>query len=401
MSNESIERLTKPYKEHLRESLKTDDDYVGYLSACHAEGAETFALAVRDVLSFVRADHERIVKDLEADRDYWKNFQEINQERLDDYNQCAATRPWPLNCRHDHAEIYTQDYIRVSADRVAPTVDQKELRESIEYVLWNWSHSTSDTVRELLNLFAKYLLTAFPAAATVDHLLQDAGVILIENEDDTGARVVIRFSKLQDAERLHSALLRARAADTAISHVGQLGTQDETVSGFNSPERLSHQGDNSMTKNYDDFRAGMLRAAEMARDELKRAPEAAQGHDCVYMGGYEDACDHLSLVIAQAAVIDSVRIAGPQPDWQYHISLLLPEGIEDETLLRIYQVVEHELRAASVQATPDQAAKEAAEEIIAYLQPYDLRWGIAELSEKVAAIIAKHVVGPREDAENG
>ena len=49
----------------------------------------------------------------------------------------------------------------------------------------------------------------------------------------------------------------------------------------------------------------------------------------------------------------------------------------------------------------DQAAKEAAEEIIAYLQPYDLRWGIAELSEKVAAIIAKHVVGPREDAENG
>jgi hypothetical protein len=54
MSNESIERLTKPYKEHLRESLKTDDDYVGYLSACHDEGPETFALAVQDVLSLAR-----------------------------------------------------------------------------------------------------------------------------------------------------------------------------------------------------------------------------------------------------------------------------------------------------------------------------------------------------------
>lgn len=103
----------------------------------------------------------------------------------------------------------------------------------------------------------------------------------------------------------------------------------------------------SMTKNYDDYRAGMLRAAEMCRNEFKRAPEAAKGHDCVYMGGYEDACDHLSSVIAQAAVIDSVRIAGAQPDWQYHISLLLPDGIEDETLLKIYQVVEHELRAAT------------------------------------------------------
>lgn len=102
-----------------------------------------------------------------------------------------------------------------------------------------------------------------------------------------------------------------------------------------------------MTKNYDDFRAGMLRAVEMCRNEFKRAPEAAKGHDCVYMGGYEDACDHLSAVIAQAAVIDSVRIAGPQPDWQYHISLLLPEGIEDVTLLKIFQVVEHELRAAA------------------------------------------------------
>ena len=89
-----------------------------------------------------------------------------------------------------------------------------------------------------------------------------------------------------------------------------------------------------MTKDYDGFRAGMLRAAEMARNEFKRAPEAAKGDDCVWMGGYESACDHLSVAIAQAAVIDSVRIAGAQPDWQYHIALLLPdEGIEDKALL--------------------------------------------------------------------
>lgn len=46
------QRLTKPYKEHLREQLKTPDDYRGYLDACHAEGPETFALAVQDVLEF-------------------------------------------------------------------------------------------------------------------------------------------------------------------------------------------------------------------------------------------------------------------------------------------------------------------------------------------------------------
>jgi hypothetical protein len=105
--------------------------------------------------------------------------------------------------------------------------------------------------------------------------------------------------------------------------------------------------DDTMTKDYDGFRAGMLRAAEMACNEFKRAPEAAKGHDCIYMSGYEDACDHLSVVIAQAAVIDSVRIAGAQPDWQYHIALLLPEnGVDDTALLKIYQVVEREIRRA-------------------------------------------------------
>jgi ferredoxin len=105
-----------------------------------------------------------------------------------------------------------------------------------------------------------------------------------------------------------------------------------------------------MTNSYDGFRAGMLRAAEMARQEFKRAPEAAKGNDCVWMGGYESACDHLSVVIAQAAVIDSVRAAGAQPDWQYHIALLLPDGaVDDQALLKIYQVVEHELAALTAE----------------------------------------------------
>lgn len=47
------ERRTKPYKEHLRERLKTPDEYRGYLDACHEQGPETFALAVQDVLDFV------------------------------------------------------------------------------------------------------------------------------------------------------------------------------------------------------------------------------------------------------------------------------------------------------------------------------------------------------------
>lgn len=44
--------LAKPYKDHLRESLKTIEDFVGYLSACHDEGSETFKLGVKDVLEF-------------------------------------------------------------------------------------------------------------------------------------------------------------------------------------------------------------------------------------------------------------------------------------------------------------------------------------------------------------
>jgi hypothetical protein len=126
-------------------------------------------------------------------------------------------------------------------------------------------------------------------------------------------------------------------------------------SGSAMRERLSSQEVNSMTRDYDGFRGGMLRAAEMARNEFKQAPEAAKGHDCVYVSGYEDACDHLSVVIARAAVINSVRPAGAQPDWQYHISLLLPDGeVEDAALLKIFQVVEHELRLARAPSDTEQ-----------------------------------------------
>jgi len=138
-------------------------------------------------------------------------------------------------------------------------------------------------------------------------------------------------------------------------------------------ERLSSQEDTSMTKDYDGFRAGMVRAAEMIRDEFKRAPEAAKGHDSVYMSGYEDACDHLSVVIAQAAVIDSVRIAGAQPDWQYHIALLLPEEIEDTALLKIFQVVEHELRQAAAPSDTEQRLREALERALTFFEQYKER----------------------------
>jgi hypothetical protein len=159
------------------------------------------------------------------------------------------------------------------------------------------------------------------------------------------------FNKHQECGVTNAALLALVAAISA--HLPDAGEVERTLSASTGYERLSGQEDTSMTKDYDGFRAGMLRAAEMARNEFKRAPEAAKGHDCVYMSGYESACDHLSVIIAQAAVIDSVRIAGAQPDWRYHISLLLPEGIEDSALLKIYQVVEHELRDARANTIRD------------------------------------------------
>lgn len=133
---------------------------------------------------------------------------------------------------------------------------------------------------------------------------------------------------------------------TAIisKHFSPTAPAPATLSGFAAGVRLRDREANMTSEQYDAFRAGMLRAAEMARDEFKRAPEAAKGEDCVWMGGYESACDHLSVVIAQAAVIDSVPIGERRPDWKYHISLLLPEETPDETVRGIYCVVEQLLR---------------------------------------------------------
>lgn len=61
---------SKPYKEHLRETLKTPDDYRGYLDACHAEGPKTFALGVQDVTHLAATRmRERCVDHLRATAD--------------------------------------------------------------------------------------------------------------------------------------------------------------------------------------------------------------------------------------------------------------------------------------------------------------------------------------------
>lgn len=53
-------------------------------------------------------------------------------------------------------------------------------------------------------------------------------------------------------------------------------------------------------------------------------------------------------MVRRAEVGVTVCIAGAQPDWQYHIALLLPDGaVGDAVLLKIYQVVEHEIRCAA------------------------------------------------------
>lgn len=167
------------------------------------------------------------------------------------------------------------------------------------------------------------------------------------------------LTRRQLVDNILIAINEHRSCSTSVA------TGDE-VPVSSTPDDYGRKEGNSMPKDYDGFRQGMLRAAEMARNEFKRAPEAAKGHDCVYMSGYEDACDHLSVAIAQAAVIDSVRIPGAQPDWQYHIALLLPEGIEDDMLLKVFQVVEHELRRATTASLP--AAQPEASRLIAALK---------------------------------
>lgn len=197
-------------------------------------------------------------------------------------NQCATARLWPLNCRHDYAKIYTQDYTRVRAD-VAQTVDGiswsallsalERLRSKNRNPDNEWYHGWNAAIQCLINDINSRSATASAVTPTVGHLLRDAGVILIPNGGNDGARVVIRFSELRDAERLHNALLQVRAAWTT------------------------------------------------------------------------------------------------------------------------------ENTAATTPSTVDEAARYAAKEIIIYLRPYDLKWGVTDLADEVSKIIAKHV-GPEEDAED-
>lgn len=61
-----------------------------------------------------------------------------------------------------------------------------------------------------------------------------------------------------------------------------------------------------------DFIRGVQCAAMIARDEFARSPNASQGHDSVWMDGYESACDHLSIEILK--LIDR---SAPLPDLEW------------------------------------------------------------------------------------
>lgn len=67
MSDEQqARRLTKPYKEHLREQITNAKEATGYLSACFAEGPDTFALAVRDVWRFSQTRATELQREVDA-----------------------------------------------------------------------------------------------------------------------------------------------------------------------------------------------------------------------------------------------------------------------------------------------------------------------------------------------
>lgn len=119
VGGEAPERLTKPYKEHLRESLQTLEDYVGYLSACHDEGAEVFQLAVKDVLSFAARAYSPVTVDEAAQR----AAEKIAKFDEDDNRTCGACEDW--YCEHWRAgvakiiatELNTRVYSEVSKDK--------------------------------------------------------------------------------------------------------------------------------------------------------------------------------------------------------------------------------------------------------------------------------------------
>jgi hypothetical protein len=63
-------------------------------------------------------------------------------------------------------------------------------------------------------------------------------------------------------------------------------------------------------------------------------------------------------------------------DWKYHISLALPEGISDETLANIYNIVETEIKLLRFQLFAAQEANRLADIEIERLRRPDL-WNCA------------------------
>ena len=64
----------------------------------------------------------------------------------------------------------------------------------------------------------EYSRTPAPIVAPeVDDLLRDAGAVYIVNDVIAGAQVVIRFSELKDAQRLHKALAESRAPASTVA----------------------------------------------------------------------------------------------------------------------------------------------------------------------------------------
>lgn len=78
-----------------------------------------------------------------------------------------------------------------------------------------------------------------------DDLLRDAGAIVCVNDPNAGARVEIRFAELEDAQRLHKALVRMRAPATVAEGEAQKSRSnhfpdDALDRGF--PDHISRDG---------------------------------------------------------------------------------------------------------------------------------------------------------------
>jgi hypothetical protein len=84
--------------------------------------------------------------------------------------------------------------------------------------------------------------------------------------------------------------------------LGKHGTQNSSIPSSET-ETLSTLKD-------DAYRKGMLHAAQLCRNEFGCGWKVAMQHSdsSGYQSGYEDACDHLSIAIEQAAVISCTPV---------------------------------------------------------------------------------------------